>query len=288
MIGRLRGYIRHRKRDLDNTLTYILLTLEGNKVEKLTDFKKAKHPVLLLYGFGATRRTFAILEQRLRRDGFSVFSLNLGGFLDTFNTRCIEELAELVDEKIERLFKRYKLQKISIIGHSKGGLIGRYYVKRLGGSKRVHTLITLGTPHNGNPWALLGLASPLALFSKSIRQMFPMSPFIRALKQGAFPKNVRFVSIYSRDDRVCFYKSAMLDIPPKDTNLKNVEISGMNHVDLVIRKAAYNVIRKELRTGEHPRAKQAKKEPTVPAHRRVKRVAAASRVAQVLPIKRRS
>lgn len=288
MIGRLRGYIRHRKRDLDNTLTYILLTLEGNKVEKLTDFKKAKHPVLLLYGFGATRRTFAILEQRLRRDGFSVFSLNLGGLLDTFNTRCIEELAELVDEKIERLFKRYKLKKVSIIGHSKGGLIGRYYVKRLGGSKRVHTLITLGTPHNGNPWALLGVASPLVLFSKSIRQMFPMSPFIRALKQGPFPKNVRFVSIYSRDDRVCFYKSAMLDIPPKSKHLKNVEISGMNHVDLVIRKAAYNVIRRELRSGEHPRSKKLQRGKAVVAQRRVKNVAGSGRSAQVLPISRRS
>ena len=288
MIGRLRGYLRHRKRDLENTLTYVRLTLEGNKVEKLTDFKKSKHPVLLLYGFGATRRTFAILEQRLRRDGFSVFSLNLGGFLDTFNTRCIEELAEHVDEKIERLFKRYKLKKISVIGHSEGGLIGRYYVKRLGGSKRVHTLITLGTPHNGNPWALLGLATPLVLLSKSIRQMFPMSPFIRALKQGSFPKNVRFVSIYSRDDRVCFYKSAMLDIPAKSPNLKNVEISGMNHIDLVIRKAAYNVIRRELRTGEHPRAQKMKTAKTTPTQRRINKVANAPRGAQVLPINRRS
>lgn len=280
MIGRLRGYIRHRKRDITNTLTYVRLTLEGNKVQKLTDFKKARHPVLLLYGFGATRRTFAILEQRLRRDGFSVFSLNLGGFLDTFNTRCIEELAEHVDEKIERLIKRYKIKKISIIGHSKGGLIGRYYVKRLGGSKRVHTLITLGTPHNGNPWALLGLASPLVLLAKSIRQMFPMSPFIRSLKEGPFPKNVRFVSIYSCDDRVCFYKSAMLDIPPNSTHLKNVEISGMNHVDLVIRKAAYNVIKRELRTGEHPAMRQ-------PVRKKAKAVNS-TRTAQVLPIKRRS
>ena len=65
----------------------------SNRIERLTDFEKCEHPVLLLYGFGATRRTVSILEQRLRRDGFCVFSLNLGGVFDTFNTRCIEELS---------------------------------------------------------------------------------------------------------------------------------------------------------------------------------------------------
>ena len=135
---------------------------------------------------------------------------------------------------------------MSIIGHSKGGLIGRYYVKRLGGSKRVRALITLGTPHNGNPWVLLGLFSPLALVSKSIWQMYPMSPFIRKLKKGRWPKHVRFVSLYSKDDRICFYKSAMLDIPKGVRNLKNVELPRMGHADYLMRKEAYQAIKREL------------------------------------------
>ncbi len=246
MLGRMRGYLRHRKRDLSNWASYLKMTLEGNKIERLTDFSKCDHPVLLLYGFGATRRTFSVLERRLRKDGFCVFSLNLGGIFDTFNTRCIEELSELVDEKIERLFERHKFKKISIIGHSKGGLIGRYYIKRLGGARRANTLITLGTPHNGNPWALLGLISPLVLLSKSIRQMFPMSPFIHALKEGAFPRKVKLVSIFSRSDGVCYYKSAILDIPRNAKNIKNIEVKGLGHADLVMRKVAYNIIKKEL------------------------------------------
>ena len=71
----------------------------------------------------------------------------------------MEELAKLVKKKIERLHRRYGLGRISIIGHSKGGLIGYYYIKKLGGAKRVRGLITLGTPHYGNPWALLGRSS---------------------------------------------------------------------------------------------------------------------------------
>lgn len=245
-IKKIKHYVQQVQRDLDATMTYVRLALEGNKIERVTDFKSCERPVLLLYGFGATRRVFGILERRLRRDGFCVFSLNLGGVFNTFNTRCIEELADLVHLKVERLCHRFNLNKISIIGHSKGGLIGRYYIKRLGGSRRVKALVTLGTPHSGNPWALVGLFSPLGIFSKSIWQMYPMSPFIRKLKRGSWPKSVKFVSLYSKDDRICFYKSAMLDIPEGCTHMQNIEMIGMTHSDYIIRKRAYDVIKKQL------------------------------------------
>lgn len=250
-LSKLKKNIRQIKRELNTTLTYVRLALAGNKIERLTDFKSCKHPVLLLYGFGATRRVFSILERRLRKDGFCVFSFNLGGIFDTFNTHCIEEKAQLVHDKVERLCQKHNLKKISVIGHSKGGLIGRYYVKKLGGSQRVRALVTMGTPHAGNPWALVGLFSPIALFSRSIWQMYPMSPFIRRLKQGLWPKNVRFASLYSKEDRICFYKTAMLDIPRGyERVMRNVELIGMTHSDYLIRKAAYNVIKNELLAGE--------------------------------------
>lgn len=249
-IRRIKKYLKGMRRDLHATTTYVRLALQGNKVERITDFKTCRHPVLLLYGFGATRRVFSILERRLRNDGFCVFSLNLGGVFETFNTRCIENLAEHVHTKVERLCEKFHLNKISIIGHSKGGLIGRYYIKRLGGARRVRALITLGTPHHGNPLVLLGLVSPLALFSKSIWQMYPMSPFIRRLKKGPWPRRVRLVSIYSKEDRICFYKSAMLDIPDRATHIKNIELAGMSHSDYIIRRSIYNVIKRELQEGE--------------------------------------
>lgn len=245
-IGHFKNYLKGLQKDFGATYTYLRLALEGNRVERVTDFAQCKHPVLLIYGFGATRRIFGILEKRLRRDGFCVFSLNLGGLFETFNTRCIEELALHVHEKVERLCEKHKLGKISIVGHSKGGLIGRYYVKRLGGSHRVKALITLGTPHHGNHWAFLGAFSPLGLFSKSVWQMVPMSGFIRNLKKGPWPKSVKLTSIFSRDDKICFYKSSMLDIPANCNYIKNIELEGLSHSDYIIRKSAYDVIKKEL------------------------------------------
>ena len=52
--------------------------------------------------------------------------------------------------EVERIVEETGFERIHIIGHSLGGLIARYYVTRLGGDARVHTLITLGTPHEGS------------------------------------------------------------------------------------------------------------------------------------------
>jgi triacylglycerol lipase len=222
------------------------LALEGNHVERLTDFNDLKNPVLLLHGYAASRGVFKILEDRLRKDGFSVFSLNLGGIFDTFNTKPIPNLAQHVAKKIESLYQRYRIRgKLNVIGHSKGGLIGRCYINDFGGHRRVKTLITLGTPHQGNPWAMLGLFTPLALLTESIRQMTPVSSFIRRMNRTPWPRGVRIVSIYSKRDTLCPYPSAILKTEGHSF-IKNLEVYDVSHAELLMKKKVYSVIRKEL------------------------------------------
>ncbi|HBF12875.1 MAG TPA: permease [Deltaproteobacteria bacterium] len=240
----LRRISRRFLRRTKNWGTVALLTLGGNQVERKAILKGCKRPVLLIYGFGATRRTFSILEKRLFNDGYTVFSINLGGIFDTFNTHAIENLAARIDQKIEHLYEKYKFRgKLSVICHSKGGLIGHYYVKRLGGDRRVKVLVTLGTPHNGTPWALLFSITPVALVLKSVRQMSPLSNFIQRLKKGPFPKKVKVYSIFSKDDRICMYPGAVLEEAP---NVKNVEIQGTTHSEFLIKKNVYYVIKHAL------------------------------------------
>ncbi len=245
-IKSLKRYIRKVQKQTGSTVQYVRLALEGNKVERLTDFTDLKKPVLLLHGYGGTRRVLQILESRLRRDGFSVFSINLGGIFDTFNTRSIHELAEYVSQKIENLYKKYDIQeKLSIIGHSKGGLIGRCYLKDFKGHRRVKTLITLGTPHQGNPWAMLGLLTPLALFTESIRQMTPVSPFIKRMNRTPWPDSVKVVSIFSKSDNVCPYPSPVLK-EDQVGKIKNIEVLNVAHTEFVFKKRVYGLIRREL------------------------------------------
>lgn len=240
----VRRHARRLYRHTKSWGTVVALTLSGNKIERRADFAKSKNPVLLIYGFGATRRTFSILEKRLFNDGYMVFSIRLGGILDTFNTDPIETLAAIIDQKIESLYAKFQIkERMSIISHSKGGLIGHYYIKRLGGDKRVKLLITLGTPHNGSTWALLFAFTPVALLLKSVRQMAPMSNFIRRLKQGEFPKMTKMYSIYSKDDKVCVYPGAVIE---EASNVKNLEVAGISHSEFLIKKSVYELMKLAL------------------------------------------
>ncbi len=237
------------KQTLDDLRGYLDFDRTGNEVVRRTDFSQCQRPVLLLYGFFATRRTFQVLERRLRRDGYGVWSINLGGLFDSFNTEGIDTLAEKVRDKVERMYARYPgMGPLTIIGHSKGGLIGRYYVKRLGGDRRVKNLVTLGTPHNGSPTAYLGCLAAGA-FAKSVWQMTPMSPFIRRLKIGAFPRSVRFVSIYSKHDKVNPFPCCILE-DNGTGNIFNVELTDeVTHRDFLLKRTVYDVVRRELSIG---------------------------------------
>src|SRR5262245_41122397 len=94
---------RKLRRQLLDLKGYLELDMRGNEIVRRTDFSHCPRPVLMLYGLLSTRRTFEVLERRLRRDGYCVFSIKLGGLLETFNSRGIDECAERVSEKVERL-----------------------------------------------------------------------------------------------------------------------------------------------------------------------------------------
>jgi triacylglycerol esterase/lipase EstA (alpha/beta hydrolase family) len=247
-VGPLGVRLRQLKRTAQYLRGYFEFDLHDNDVVRRTDFADCPRPVLLLHGLMSTRRVFAVLERRLRRDRYCVFSLNLGGLFDVLNTRGIDTLAAQVRDKLDRLYARYPgMGPLAIIGHSKGGLIGRYYVKRLGGDARVSTLITLGTPHNGSPSAYFGIAG-YGLVSRSVWQMTPMSPFIRRLKQGAWPRTVRFTSIYSKADKVNPFPSCILEADG-EAPLQNVEIADVTHREFVLSRTVYQLIRRELALG---------------------------------------
>ncbi len=238
---------RRAARHLDVLRGHLELNVTSNRVERRTDFASCDRPVLLLYGFFSTRRTLDVLERRLRRDGYGVFSLDLGGFARSFNTRGIDDLADFVRAKIERLYARYpNLGPLTVVGHSKGGLIATYYVKRLGGARRVRAVVTLGTPHNGTPVAYTGI--PIGLLARSVLQMTPRSPFIRRLQRGAWPAGVRLTSIWSRSDLLAPFPTALLDTQGA-AHVRNVEVA-CKHGEFLFKKHVYEAVLCEIRASE--------------------------------------
>jgi pimeloyl-ACP methyl ester carboxylesterase len=179
-------------------LTYLRGLVRGNRVRRNSSFENldtGSPPVLLIHGFLGTRGSMYLLERRLQLDGFVVVSFNIG----TLNTRDIRRSAFLIHRKIERLLAQTPWQKIDIIGHSMGGLIGLYYVKKLGGHNRVRKLVMVGTPLHGTWVALLGTAM-LGLWSTSSWQLLPRSRFLDELAQGSVPGDVEVHTLAAARD----------------------------------------------------------------------------------------
>jgi pimeloyl-ACP methyl ester carboxylesterase len=220
-----------------------------NRVERRTALDGHARPVLLLHGFFSTRRTLDVLEARLRRDGYGVFTLNLGGLKRVYNTRGIDDLADYVRAKVERVYARHPdMGPLTIVGHSKGGLVATYYVKKLGGWRRARAVVMLGAPYQGTPMAWLGL--PAALLAPSLTQLLPGSSFLRRLHEGRWPPQVRLTSIWSRSDRLAVWPSAVLDTRDQP-QWRNVEVDCA-HFEFLTRPRAYSALRRELRAMDGP------------------------------------
>jgi triacylglycerol lipase len=222
--------------------------LKGNKISKKGDFAQFPETVLLLHGFFQTRNIWEVMEHRLRREGFGVISLNLGGLMWRFNTKSIVKQAEFLYAKMEKICKNHNIDHFHIIGHSMGGLIARHYVQNCGGDKRVKTLITLGSPHHGTPTALLGVGlMGLGLFSVSPLQMLPKSRVIKKLQQEQFPVHIPLISIFSRQDVICPWWCSVLRPDPKHPAIKNYQLRGIGHSELTYHPHVFRIVHNELK-----------------------------------------
>lgn len=244
---RLARLIRRTAREIEEVAAIFDGGVRARRVVRRTDFSRCPNPVLLLHGFFTSRRTFDLLERRLRRDGYGVFTLDLGGLGRTLSTRGIDDLADYVRAKLERIYARNpELGPLTIVGHSKGGLIAAYYVKKLGGWRRTRAVVTLGTPHNGTSVAYLGL--PVGFFARSLWQLFPGSPFLHRLASGPWPATVRLVSIWSRRDGAAPFPSGVIETHSLP-HLANVEVTA-THGSFLTSKRIYEVVLRELRAVE--------------------------------------
>ncbi len=219
-------------------LSYLRHLVRGNRIRRgavFTDQPAASPPVLIIHGFLGTRGSMYMLERRLVEDGFVVVSFNLG----TFNVRDIRRSAFLIHRKIERILAQTPSQKIDIIGHSMGGLIGLYYIKKLGGHARVRKLIMMGTPVRGT-WSALAGVLTLGLWSTSSWQLLPRSRFLDELAQGQSPPNVEIHTIAAARDWV---------VPLPTTRLAGASATTvpLGHSSLVVSEEVYRRVVNTLR-----------------------------------------
>jgi triacylglycerol lipase len=188
----------------------------------ITDVEAAGTPILLIHGLIDNRSIFAMLRRHLRHRGFDrIWTTNYQVW-----TSDVRIAAQRLADTVDAIREQTGYERIHVVGHSMGGLVARYYVQRLGGDAHVHTLVTLGTPHQGTRAA--------RLLPKGIcRQLAPTSDVVAELAEPAPGCQTRFVSFYSDLDALISPKRAAR-IEHPDLSARNVLVRGVGHMSLPI------------------------------------------------------
>jgi pimeloyl-ACP methyl ester carboxylesterase len=196
----------------------------------ISNLEAAGTPILLLHGIGDNRSVFTLLRRGLRRRGFGqVTTLNY-----SILTGDIRVAAAQLAEEVERIVGETGYERIHVVGHSMGGVIARYYVTRLGGDARVHTLVTLGSPHQGTYTAY-------AWNSAVTKQLRPGSPLMHELQQPVKGCRTRFLCYWSDIDQLMVpQRTAALDHP--DLQVTNIQMHGVGHTSLPIMQSVVHGI----------------------------------------------
>jgi pimeloyl-ACP methyl ester carboxylesterase len=123
-------------------------------------------PILLIHGFAASPATWDIFSRWLTIDGIP-FYVPDASVLDP-NGAIIKNANKIAIE-MPKVLKKFGVDRVNIVAHSKGGLDSRAYL-RMHGKNYVEALVQLATPNHGSEVAELGL--PLA---KKIKVKLPAS-----------------------------------------------------------------------------------------------------------------
>lgn len=110
----------------------------------------AEHPVpvVLVHGTWMDRSiSWNVIGPKLALDGYCVFSLDYG----KRGTQKVEESAKEVSAFIDQVRARTGAPRVSIVGHSQGGMMPRWIIKFLGGDTKVDDLIGIAPSNHGSP-----------------------------------------------------------------------------------------------------------------------------------------
>ncbi len=140
--------------------------------------------VVLVHGFLASAGVFRPLRVRLEREA--------GARVATFThapgvgiRRIARRLAELVDRFPPSV-------RVTVVGHSLGGVVARWYVQEMGGHTRVVRTISLGSPFGG-------IDVPQFFVGADLHEQ---SVLLRRIREHAHVCGIPHTSIVGEDDTV--------------------------------------------------------------------------------------
>ncbi|NKY25897.1 esterase/lipase family protein [Nocardia gamkensis] len=188
------------------------------------------HPVVLVHGTMANAAAnWVVLSPLLAHAGYCVFAFDYG---ETEHSRGvfyglgdIAASAHTMAEFVDRVLAATGAGKVDVVGHSQGGMMPNYYIKRLDGAAKVRTLIGLAPSNHGTTTDLQSLTletlRPLGLdqqfadlaLAPAFAQQQAGSPFQTVLfADGDTVPGIRYAVLTTRHDQIMTpYTNSYLD-----------------------------------------------------------------------------
>lgn len=129
-------------------------------------------PMVMVHGWNDNTRAFNSMKSYLANNGFSTCKMYTFGYSSTRNSN--KTSAYYLRNYMNNVSSQNGGKKVTLITHSNGGLVGRWYRVMLGGTAKNDRFVALGAPHRGTSSAYL-------CFDPACYEMRPGSSFINAL-----------------------------------------------------------------------------------------------------------
>jgi triacylglycerol esterase/lipase EstA (alpha/beta hydrolase family) len=199
-----------------------------------------KRPVVLVHGVLGQRFLYWNLFRReLEAAGFRVFEAELPMTL----LGDIREAAAQLKRHVDAALADAGAERADLVCHSAGGLVARYYAKRLGGAARIGHLVMMGTPHAGS---VTSYAIPLVPVTVQSR---PGSELLREVNEGPEPEGICITNLWSPADGVIIpASSTMLERP----HVRNVRMPWIHHWGFLVSGRVARTVVHILRKSPRP------------------------------------
>jgi pimeloyl-ACP methyl ester carboxylesterase len=190
------------------------------------------HPVLVLPGLSTTDRSTGLLRRYLSALGYDVYAWELGRNL---GPKAIGHQGEKLIARLEQIHAATG-QKVTLVGHSLGGIIARQLSRRR--PDMVRQIVTLGSPFAGDPrstnvWKLYEYLSGQRVSDPDTKAQ---------LLESHDAPPVPSTAIYSKGDGIVAWQSCR---EPDTPTTDNIEIPG-SHCGLCVNPIALYAVADRL------------------------------------------
>ncbi|OGB21457.1 MAG: hypothetical protein A3I66_18110 [Burkholderiales bacterium RIFCSPLOWO2_02_FULL_57_36] len=183
-------------------------------------------PIIFVHGYTGSTSNFNTMVNRFTSDGYPSAKLYRFGYKSTTDSN--KTSAGALKNFVATVRKNNGNETVSIVAHSNGGLVSRWYRAKLGGTADMRRFVSLGTPHKGTQ-------SAYSCYDPACYEMRPNSTFLNELAGKGCDR-----SLWSANDGVI--------IPAENAKCgSSTQTANVSHNSLLTDASVYQQTRDQLK-----------------------------------------